>query len=308
MLPELAAAPQHPRAAAASRSPASPARSSRRRRSCTRCSSIACRASASRCPASLLADPSTPRPTLTPASRICLTGAIPEPSRQFEQGQCATPVPVRAKRSISPASSFTQWACQTCSPVQPRSSAYCPGRQPNCAERIGDVLVVLGEVGVQHHPLVARQRRGVAHQPGRDREGRAGRQPDPHHRPGRRIVEGVHHPHHVGEDRRLGLDHAVRRQPARALADAHRPAGRVEADADGPRRLDRVLEPRRRSGRGRDGPSSWCSPRAPARRGRAAPRRTCPPAHTAPRSDRASSASRRAARPGPPAPPGSGVW
>ena len=91
------------------------------------------RASESRWPASLLAEPSTPSPTRTPASRICRTGAMPEPSRQFEQGQCATPVRLRANRSISAASSFTQCACQTWSPVQPRSSAYCPGRQPNCA-------------------------------------------------------------------------------------------------------------------------------------------------------------------------------
>mmetsp|Transcript_23745 Transcript_23745/g.42566 ORF Transcript_23745/g.42566 Transcript_23745/m.42566 type:complete len:225 (+) Transcript_23745:1745-2419(+) len=97
----------------------------------TRCKSIACRASATRLPASLLADPSTPSPTGTPASRIARTGAIPDPSLQFEQGQWATPVPVSAKSAISDASSLTQCACQTSCPVQPRSCAYCPGRQPN---------------------------------------------------------------------------------------------------------------------------------------------------------------------------------
>ena len=56
---------------------------------------------ATRLPRSLLAEPSTPSPTRTPASRIARTGAMPEPSRQFEQGQCATPVRLRAKRSIS---------------------------------------------------------------------------------------------------------------------------------------------------------------------------------------------------------------
>ena len=71
------------------------------------------------------------QPHGTPASRIARSGAMPDPSRQFEHGQCATPVRVRAKRSISCASIFTQCACQTSAPVQPRSSAYCPGRQPN---------------------------------------------------------------------------------------------------------------------------------------------------------------------------------
>ena len=98
-------------------------------------------------------------------------------------------------------------------------------------QRIGDVLVVLGEVGMQHHPLVAREFGRVAHQTGRDRERRTGRQPDPHHRPVGRIVEGVDHPDEVAQDVWLGLDEAIRRQPAGALADAHRPAGRVEADA-----------------------------------------------------------------------------
>ena len=97
----------------------------------TRCNSMAWRASPIRSPASLEAEPSTPSPTFTPASRIARTGAMPEPSRQLEHGQCATPVPERANRSISPASSFTQCACHTSGPVQPSPSAKSPGRCPN---------------------------------------------------------------------------------------------------------------------------------------------------------------------------------
>ena len=59
-------------------------------------SSIACRTSASRCEPSLLAEPSTPRPTFTPAARYSFTGAIPEARRMFEVGQCATPQPCLA--------------------------------------------------------------------------------------------------------------------------------------------------------------------------------------------------------------------
>ncbi len=48
------------------------------------CSSMHSRASASMWPASLLALPSTPRPTLTPRSRIFFTGQIPEARRRLE--------------------------------------------------------------------------------------------------------------------------------------------------------------------------------------------------------------------------------
>ena len=46
------------------------------------------------------AEPSTPRPTGTPASRIARIGAMPEASRMLEHGQCATPVPVRANSAM----------------------------------------------------------------------------------------------------------------------------------------------------------------------------------------------------------------
>ena len=39
--------------------------------------------------------------------------------RMFEDGQCATPVPVRPNRPISRSSSCTQCACHTSGPVQP---------------------------------------------------------------------------------------------------------------------------------------------------------------------------------------------
>ena len=89
------------------------------------------RASPTMWAASLLALPSTPNPTGTPASSIFLMGAMPEARRMLEQGQWATPVPVAAKRAMPGPSSFTQWACQTSGPTQPSSSAYSAGVQPN---------------------------------------------------------------------------------------------------------------------------------------------------------------------------------
>src|SRR5687767_1434552 len=99
--------------------------------SLTRATSIALRTSAKRCEPSLEAEPSTPRPTLTPAARYSLTGAMPEASRILEVGQCATPQLCLAKTLIS--SSLTQTACanQTSSPTQSSSCMYRTGRCPN---------------------------------------------------------------------------------------------------------------------------------------------------------------------------------
>ena len=81
--------------------------------------------------ASLLALPSTPRPTGTPALSILRTGAMPLASRMLLHGQWATPVLVAANRLMPSSSSFTQWACHTSWPSQPRSCAYCVGVQLN---------------------------------------------------------------------------------------------------------------------------------------------------------------------------------
>ena len=97
----------------------------------TRANSIAWRASFTICAPSLLALPSTPSPTATPASSRRRTGAMPEASRMLLQGQCATPVRLAAKRLMPASSSRTQWACQTSGPSQPRSCAYSVGVQLN---------------------------------------------------------------------------------------------------------------------------------------------------------------------------------
>ena len=96
---------------------------------------------------------------------------------------------------------------------------------------------------MQHHPLVAGEERGVAHQLPAHRKGRAGRHADPQHRAFRGVVEGVDHPDRVVEDGGLRLHQRVGRQPARALADAHRAPGRVESQPHLARRLDGVVEP-----------------------------------------------------------------
>ena len=95
-----------------------------------RATSSACLTSLQRWLRSFEAEPSTPRPTRTPASSIARTGATPAPRRRFEVGQCATPVPVAAKRPISGSERWTQCAHQTSPSSQPSQSRYSTGVQP----------------------------------------------------------------------------------------------------------------------------------------------------------------------------------
>ena len=73
-------------------------------------------------PDSLEAVPSTPRPTGTPAASMSGTRAMPAARRALEDGQCATPVPVRAKAAMSESFMWTQCAIHTSSPSQPVDS------------------------------------------------------------------------------------------------------------------------------------------------------------------------------------------
>ena len=74
------------------------------------------------------AEPSTPRPTRTPASRYSRTGATPAPRRRFEVGQCATPVFDAAKSAVSSAERWTQWAHHTSGPSQSEVGQVLDGR------------------------------------------------------------------------------------------------------------------------------------------------------------------------------------
>src|SRR5438105_322883 len=91
--------------------------------------SKAWRVSASRLPLSFEAEPSTARPTATPASMSSRVGANPEPSRMFDVGHQATAVRVEAIRLISAGARCTQWASQTSGPRKSRSSRSSSGRR-----------------------------------------------------------------------------------------------------------------------------------------------------------------------------------
>ncbi len=226
----------------------------------------------------------------------------------FEHGQWATPVPVRAKSAIPGASSCTQCACHTSGPVQPSASAYSAGCPAVLLAAERDVVHALREVRVEPDAAAARQQRRFAHQGLGDAEGRAWRDADPHHRQSRRVVVGLDHAPGIPQDRVFILDQRVGRQPSPALAEAHRAAHGMEAQADLPRGVDRVVEPaavRKRVqmiARGRAAREHQLGHRRQRRNADGIRRRAVP------RSDRALSASRRARRPAPPGPTRVSVW
>ena len=190
-------------------------------------------------PHSFEAAPSTPSPTGAPAASSAGTGAMPAPSRPFDVGQCATPVPVAPIRCASAPSRWTQCASQTSSPSQPRSSTYCSGRTPKRSRQ--NVL------------LVGRSRRGAC------AGARRGRGPA---RRSRAISSRLTENGEVGASairtiapgsgswkRSIAAALAARiasrsstsvvgRQAAVARAEVHRAAARVEAQPDRARRLD----------------------------------------------------------------------
>ena len=228
------------------------------------------------CPDSFEAAPSTPSPTATPARSMSRTGAMPDASRAFEDGQCATPVPVAAYLSIAVSSRCTQCAIQTSLPSHPTDSRYCVGLMPNRSRQYASSSTV-SEAWVCSRTSSERREHGrLAQQVGGHRERRARRDRDAHERIERGVVIALHGLGGCAERgiRRLhrevreGARPAKRRGPSSrgSRAGARRCAGR-------PRRSRRRCRPSP-AGRCSGGRRPWCIPsgRAPPSR----PRRRCP--------------------------------
>ncbi|EWS63781.1 hypothetical protein Y695_02982 [Hydrogenophaga sp. T4] len=110
---------------------------------------------------------------------------------------------------------------------------------------VGDVVVVLGQVGVQAHALAleaAREFGALAHQVGAHRKRRTRRERDLHHGASRGVVPGFDQALAVFQDRVFLLNHAVGWQPALRLPHAHAAARGQEAHADLLCRFDAVFE------------------------------------------------------------------
>ena len=109
--------------------------------------------------------------------------------------------------------------------------------------RIGNILVVLRQMGVQPYAFVPRQHRCIAHQLARDGKRRTGREANAYHRAGRRVMKPIHHPDAILKDVCLALHQAVRRQAPIAFADAHRTSRWMKPQAQLRRPVDGVVQP-----------------------------------------------------------------
>ena len=169
-----------------------------------------------RSPRSFEAEPSTPRPTRTPASSRFRTGATPAPSRRFEVGQCATPVPDSANRAMSPSSRWTQCAHQTSPSSQPSCSRYSTGRQPYSSWQYASSSTVSARCVCSCSPSRrASSADSRISRPG-DREGRARRD--------HQLRVAIGEPLGLGQHLVGILDELVRWQAAVGFAEVHRAA------------------------------------------------------------------------------------
>ena len=150
------------------------ARSSPSRPPATRCSSIACRTSSSRCELSLEAEPSTPRPTRAPAraARVPARSRCPDACSRWDSARrrCAS----RRARGISAARDAP---CARATRRR-RSSPAVRQVRPAAAEALEakrSSSSVSARCVCACTPLTARKRDALAHQVGRDRERRTRR-------------------------------------------------------------------------------------------------------------------------------------
>ena len=126
----------------------------------------------------------------------------------------------------------------------PQIFGILPGTATELFQRVTDVFVVLGQMCVQHHALVARQNSRVAHQVAADGKRGTRGDADAHHRTRIGVVECVDHADAIIEDRRLFFYQRIGGQTAIALSDAHRAAGRVKTQANLGGGSDRIIQPR----------------------------------------------------------------
>ena len=206
-----------------------------------RATSSACFTSANRSLRSFDAEPSTPSPTRTPAPTSCRTGATPAPSLRFDVGQCATPVPVAAKRATSPFERWTQCAHHVVvEPAEPVE--VLDWRAPVQLAAVRLLLDSLRQVRVENEPETARECGGLLHQASRDRERRARRDRDLDASAWSRLVQRGVEPLRLGEDGVDPLDQLVGRQSSVRHPEVHRAARRHQPHPELAGRLHFGLE------------------------------------------------------------------
>ena len=152
------------------------------------------------------AEPSQPSPTGTPAARNSGTGAMPAAADHHVRARAVRDAraPLAEPQRSRPRSGRCSARPTTRSLPHPTSSNCSIVRRPKTSSRVRVLVGVLGEVRVQPHVESLGELGGGAHQLGRDRERRARRERDAHHRAPRRVVVQRDEPFAVGEDLVVG--------------------------------------------------------------------------------------------------------
>ena len=252
----------------------------------------ACFTSRKRSLRSFEAEPSTPRPTRTPAVSMSCTGATPAPRRRFEVGQCATPVPVLGEPGDIPLREVNAVRAPDVvrQPAEPVEVLDGPAAVELDAIRL--FLERLCEVGVKRQAEPAREHGRFLHQAPGHREGGAWCHCQLDARAGTRLVQ----------QRRRAVP--SRRAPRRGPRRARRGEGRHPRPRGPWSRARRRSGPRSRAppaprprsalrvpaGRRSGDRTPSCSPTAPTRPDPCAPRHTPPRRRSATRPDRARAA------------------
>ncbi len=205
----------------------------------------------------LLAAPSVPRPSATPARRYAVTGAVPLASFMLLSGLCDTPTPRAFSIAMSASDTHTPCAASTPGPEEAEAVEVRDRRGLEALLRGLHLVACFGEVDDRRHAVRARQlarrrQRGAVERVHRVRRHRrrdqrialelvderlgAGERVGRRLRVGHRKLDDRLTEHaaqpgrlrlprdlllevvHVGVGRRAGLDHLERRQP-RARAD-----------------------------------------------------------------------------------------
>ena len=177
-----------------------------------------------------------------PASSMSRTGATPAPSRRFEVGQWATPVPRRRElrdvglREVD-AMRAPDVVGQPAEPVEVLDRAAAVE-----LDAVRLLLERLREVGVEGQPEPAGERGRLLHQPAGDRERRARRDRELHAGSRAGLVQQRCEALRLGEHGVELLDELVGRKAAVGLAEIHRAARGDDPHADLARRLHLGLD------------------------------------------------------------------
>ena len=176
-------------------------------------------------------EPSQPRPTGTPAERSSATGARPAPSNRFEPAVGDPDAGPPQALDLGPVGVDT--VSDPGAVREPADVLVEAPHRPAPIDRLAVVVLVeiLGQVRMEPDVETDGELCRFGHEAAADREGRAGRERDAHHRPYGPVVVCSHCRFRPGEYGLLVLAHRARREAPVFFGDAHRTSCGVETHA-----------------------------------------------------------------------------